>query len=128
MNDPRTLKRQYKTAVAPMGMGVFAIRNLANGRTYVGGSLNLNGAMNRHRFELQQGGHRNRALQQDWRTFGAEKFSFEVLEHLRERDDPAFDYDEALATALTLWREEIPCYGDAGYNGPAPASLREVCA
>lgn len=122
MTDARTLKRQYKQTRPTMG--VFLIRNQANGRVLVDGSLNLDGAMNRHRFELQQRSHRNRALQQDWLAHGPERFSFEVLERLKVRDDdaPGTDYTAALAEALVLWREEVPCHGEAGYNGPAPAA------
>ncbi|MCJ0762149.1 GIY-YIG nuclease family protein [Variovorax terrae] len=125
MNDKRTLTRQYKAARVPMG--VFLIRNHANGRLYVDASMNLPGAMNRHRFELQLRSHRNKELQRDWIACGADQFSFEVLERLKERDDPQFDYPAELADALALWREELPCHGPAGYNGrPGPAHTKEA--
>ncbi|MDP2768389.1 MAG: GIY-YIG nuclease family protein [Giesbergeria sp.] len=111
----RALVRQYKDSRPPAG--IFTLTNQTNGRVYVGGSLNLDGAMNRMRFELKMRSHRNKPLQQDWIAHGAEAFSFAVLDRLKERDDPLFDYAGELDSMLKLWREEIPCHGDTGYNG-----------
>jgi len=33
--------------------------------------------------------------------------TFEVLEHVRKREDPAFDYESELQAMLVLWREEL---------------------
>ena len=112
--DPRTnasttqrreLTRQYKQA-GP-AMGVYAIRNLLTDHVYVRASLNLEGAMNRDRFELALKGHRDKRLLEDWWRFGAENFRFEVIDTIRKRDDPAFDYQGELATLLGLWTEEL---------------------
>lgn len=112
------LTRQYKQTRP--AAGVFTLTNLANGRVYVGGSLLLEGAMNRMRFELKFRSHRNKALQQDWIAQGPEQFSFSVVDQIKERDDPLFDYQIELGCLLKLWRDEVPCYGDRGYNGPHP--------
>lgn len=114
----RVLVRQYKESRPPAG--VFTLANQTNGRVYVGGSLNLDGAMNRMRFELNLRSHRNKPLQQDWIAHGADRFSFAVVDRIKERDDPLFDYRAELDSLLALWREEIPCYGDSGYNGGHP--------
>lgn len=70
MTDKRSLRDGYKQSFVPIG--VFAIRNTVNQRVYVGASRNLAGAMNRHRFELAAGAHRNVELLADWKNFGAE--------------------------------------------------------
>ena len=111
----RALLRQHKETRPPAG--VFSVTNQVNGRVYVGGSLNLDGAMNRMRFELKMRSHRDKVLQQDWITHGAEAFSFVVLDHIKEQADPLFDCAAELASMLELWRAEIPCHGDSGYNG-----------
>ena len=118
LSPRRALVRQYKDS-RPLA-GVFALTNQTNGRVYVGGSLNLDGAMNRMRFELKMRSHRNKSLQQDWIAHGAEAFSFAVLDHIKEQDDPLFDYAAELDSMLQLWREETPCHGDSGYNGDRP--------
>lgn len=115
-SDKRTLKRQYREATVPAG--VFAIRNRLNGRVYVGASLNVAGAINRHRFELQQRTHRNARLLRDWLDQAGEQFDFEVLDLVKDKDDPAFDRQAELAALLELWQQELPCLGEQGYNLP----------
>ncbi len=113
-SDKRAMKRQYLEAKVPAG--VYAIRNRLNGRVYVGASLNVDGAINRHRFELQQKNHRNPALLRDWLDQRGEHIEFEVLGLVKERDDPAFDRQAELAALLELWQEELPCMAPQGYN------------
>jgi len=112
--NKRQLTRRYKQSLRPMG--VYAIRNLADARVFVGGSLDLDGAMNRHRFELEMKGHRNRRLLRDWMRLGAAQFRFETIDTLKERDDPAFDYRSELESLLEMWRDELGAYGENGYN------------
>jgi len=112
----RALVRKYKDTVLPAG--VFVIRNTLSGRIHVAGSLDVEGAMNRARFELGLRSHRNKALVRDWAAHGAEHFSFEVIGRVKERDDPAFDRAAELEKLLALWREELQCDGDKGYNTP----------
>jgi hypothetical protein len=110
----RELTRRYKEAPPPMG--VYAIRNLVNGRLLVGASLNAGGALNRHRFELTMKHHRNTQLQQDWLHGGADSFSFEIVDRVKPRDDPAFDYRAELDSMLELWREELGAIGERSYT------------
>lgn len=117
----RALVHAYKETRPPAG--VFVIRNLVNGRIYVGGSLNLEGAMNRHRFELNMRSHRNKLLLKDWLEHGAERFSFEVVDHIKERDDPHFDYEAELQNLLPLWRDELQGQGQDGYNPPGHGAV-----
>lgn len=96
----RALSRQYKDSVRPAG--VFAIRNRSNARVYVAGSLDVEGAMNRARFELNLRSHRNKALLQDWLALGPEQFGFEVVDRVKEREnDPGFD---RAAELRSCWR------------------------
>ncbi|WP_017761589.1 GIY-YIG nuclease family protein [Pseudacidovorax intermedius] len=101
----RELTRQYKQAFP--AMGIYALRCNAAGLLRVGSSRHLDGIFNRLRFELMRGVHRDRALQSAWNTHGAEAFRFEVVDRVKERDDPAFDYDAELATLLALWEAEL---------------------
>lgn len=113
----RALTRQYKENARPAG--VFVVRNLSNGRVYVSGSLDVEGAMNRARFELNLRSHRNKALQQDWLAHGAAHFAFETIDRVKERpDDLAFDRADELQKLLALWQEELQCFGAQGYNTP----------
>lgn len=98
------LKRQYKEAPPPMG--VWAIRNLTTGRVVVAASMNVHAAINRARFELARAAHRDKLLQHAW-TADASAIHFEVMDTLKLREDPAFDYRAELAGMLALWREEL---------------------
>jgi hypothetical protein len=110
----KDLIREYKET--PRRMGVFQIVNLKNDKVFVVSSLNLDGMLNRQRFQLELKGHPNKSLQQDWNEFGAENFVFEVLEELPPRESPAYDYKEDLEVLEDLWLEKLEPYGEKGYN------------
>ncbi|WP_395845664.1 GIY-YIG nuclease family protein [Cystobacter fuscus] len=115
------LKRAYKEN--PPAMGVFAVRNLRQGKVMVGSALNVPGALNRLRFELTQGMHRKYpALQEDWNRLGADAFSFEVLDVLEPPEEPGTDLGEELRVLEALWMERLRPYGDAGYHPPPKPS------
>lgn len=119
MDSRAEQKRRYKEATPQMG--VFAIRNQANGKVLLGASLNLPGMLNRTRFQLQMGVHQNAALQHDWTTFGPDRFSFEVVDELKPVADKDYDYRDDLNTLQSLWFEKLRPYGNAGYNSsPKP--------
>jgi hypothetical protein len=114
MIDKNKLKREYKQTVPPMG--VYQIKNLANGKILVGWSKNLPGKINSHRFQLKMGSHRNRTLQSDYNSFGEENFSFEVLDHLDPKDDPQYDYTVDLEVLEKMWLERLQPYDERGYH------------
>lgn len=97
-------------------MGVFQIRNIANGKRLIGANRNLPGVFNRESFVLRSGSHRNRPLQDDWNAFGAEAFVFEVLEELTPLDAPGYDPSEDLAFLEQEWLEKAQPFGERGYN------------
>ncbi|WP_343591038.1 GIY-YIG nuclease family protein [Paracidovorax wautersii] len=101
----RELTRQYKQAFPCMG--IYALRCDAAGLLRLGRSRNAEGMLNRLRFELARGGHHDKTVQIAWNTYGSEAFSFEVIDRVKERDDPAFDYDAELDALLTLWAAEL---------------------
>ena len=110
----KALKLAYKLAFPVMG--VFAIRNQGNGRLFVDQSSKLTGALNRHRSELRFGTHRNRDLQQDWKTYGEARFSFEILEQVTERKEAEFDYIAECERCLAVWRQRLLDGTSAAYN------------
>jgi hypothetical protein len=100
--DRRQLARQARDAFP--AMGVYAIRDQATGSVRVASSRNVHGTINRILFELRLGSHPDKALQAEWRRGGPERFSFEVLELVKERSDPAFDYAAELRALEELHR------------------------
>jgi hypothetical protein len=90
-------------------MGVYAIRHLGTGRTLLSWSRHLQAALNRHRFSLDTGSHRNAELQAEWRREGAAAFTFEVVDELAaDPKQPAtYDYGDDLASLAQLWRDRL---------------------
>ncbi len=120
MINKKELKQQYLETRTRAG--VYAIRNQVNGRALVAGSNNAQAALNRHRFQLRYGSHPNARLSEDFALCGESGFVFEVLDMVKHRDDPTFDVALELEELVALWRQEIACEGDQGYDEPGKRS------
>ncbi len=116
MADRKELIRQYKQKIVPMG--IFQIRNLINGKIFVGSSKNLQNFANRHKFQLKLGSHKNKDLQDDYIKYGGVNFVFEIIDHLPEKEDPAYNYTRDLKVLEDMWLEKLQPYNDKGYNSP----------
>jgi hypothetical protein len=112
--DRKTLLRTYKESNRPMG--VFRVHNTVTDKSLVGTSINLPGMLNRQRFQLEMGGHPNRALQRDWNDLGANAFAFEVLDTLTVPEQPDYDPSDDLRALEQLWLDKLAPFGDRGYN------------
>lgn len=110
----KELKEAYKER--KFKMGVYQIRNTVNGKIFVDGSTNLESIWKRYRFELSMGGHKNAALQQDWKTFGEENFVFEVLSEIAEQEDQTPDYNKEVKLLKEMYLEELQPFEERGYN------------
>lgn len=59
--------------------GVYLIRNIKNGKVYVGQTNNLKLRKQNHFADLKANIHHNKHLQSAWNKYGKENFEFEVL-------------------------------------------------
>jgi hypothetical protein len=116
------LKRDYQERVKPAG--VFQVKNTISGKVLLGSSLNLEGALNGHRFSLTIGAHRTTALQRDWNSYGSDAFTFEVLEVVKISDSPYFNLNDELTLLEQIWIEQLQPFGERGYN--RDATIRQV--
>ncbi len=114
MGTHSEIKRQYKEA--PREAGIFQVKNTVNGKVLLGSSKNLHGPLNKHRFILSIGRHWNKAMQEDWDRLGPDAFVFEVLEVLKQKDDPAFNLEDELSLLEQIWTEKVQPFGEHGYN------------
>ncbi len=101
----RLLKQQYK--LEGRTPGIFRVRNLVTGKVFLGSAIDLNGPLNRIRFQLEHGSYRDRALQADYDRLGAGAFAFEILDKVeadgRSRDELEGELEKLETTwALTL--------------------------
>ena len=101
----REMSRRARDAFPPMG--VYIIRDKETGQVLVASSRNVHGAINRIKFELRLRSHSNRALQAAWDQGGPERFDFEIVDLLEEKDDPEYDYGAELRALEQLYREEL---------------------
>ena len=115
MKTRKELLNDYKNKRFPIG--VFQIRNTVNGKILVDWSVNLEKIWNRHRTELEFGGHRNPRLQQDWNEFGKEAFVFEILAEVKRSDEGADEQFVKEAKELAkMYIDELQPFNERGYN------------
>ena len=114
MINKRELKKNYKHTLQPMG--IYIVTNLVNNKILIGRSSNLPGRINRFKFGLKYGTESNRELLEDYKKYGEENFSFGILDELKPKDDPSFDYAEELKVLEGMWIEKLQPFSEKGYN------------
>ncbi len=117
MPDRSEAKKNYKQTLPPMG--VYIVKNLVNNKILIGSSTNLPGRINRFKFGIKYGGtESNKELVADFQKYGEENFSFEILDELEPKEDPAYNYTEDLKVLEEMWIEKLQPFGEKGYNKP----------
>lgn len=106
-------------------MVVYEIKNLINGKRYIGSTVNKRKRWRRHRNWLQDNKHSNNHLQNAWNKYGEENFEFSVLEKVGDEDnlldkeqeyldkeDPEYNVAiDAKASMRGISGEDHPWYG-----------------
>lgn len=62
--------------------GIYAIKNLINGKVYVGSSLNIRLRWTQHKQKLRRNQHHSSKLQKEWKCYGEQSFVFFVVEEM----------------------------------------------
>ena len=119
--DRKNIVREYKEKVRPAG--IFRVINLSTGKALIGISIDLPGMLNRQRFQLASGLHPDSELQKDWNELGPSQFSFEVLDSLKNLDEPRKDPKEDLRLLKELWLEKFATAGQPLYRQSNRKSL-----
>ena len=114
MSDRKELKQKYKEMQEDKA--VFMIKNKVTGKAFLCSTLYMRGKMDRHKFQLNFGGHMNSELQEDWKKYGEENFVFEVLEKVKLKDDPTYNYDDDLKLLEMIWIEKFQPFDEKAYN------------
>ena len=112
MKTRKELKQAYAQIKHPMG--VFQIKNISNGKLFIGSSVNLPAMWNRQRMQLKSGTHVSKSLQEDWDRMGEDHFIYEILEEIRQDEDK--DYTQDLTALESMYLESLQPWGDKGYN------------
>lgn len=64
--------------------GIYAITNQVNSKVYIGKSISIGRRWNEHTSDLNSNRHGNEYLQNAWNKYGAENFTFELVEECDE--------------------------------------------
>lgn len=59
---------------------IYRIRNLVDGKVYIGQAINFEKRKSRHLWELRSNRHKNEHLQRAWLSHGEHNFVFEIIE------------------------------------------------
>lgn len=120
MKTKKEIRQEYKEKVFPKG--VFRIRNLVNGKIYIGSAMNLDVVWNSQRYKLNSGIHFSKALQKEWDEFGEDKFVFEIVDVLKENPETPIT-DKDVKQIESLYIEELQPFGERGYNKQVKKSI-----
>ncbi len=95
-------------------MGIFQIKNLQNGKVYIGPCNNLKSRWLTIKGQLETGRFANAALQKEWNELGPEAFEYSVLEEkeIEEQTDVSWE----LKQMLKKWMQALQPYGEKGYH------------
>lgn len=114
MKRRKELLEQYKQIKTYYG--VIQVTNTANGKIFLNSYPNLKNKWLTLKAQLDMGTHANAELQKDWKEFGPETFTYEVLE---QKDlSKVTDRKWELKQILKPWLEKLQPYGEKGYNKP----------
>lgn len=87
--------------------GIYQIKNLVTGKSYVGSAVNISRRWSLHKHQLRRGVHHSKKLQRAWNKHSQAAFSFEVLEIVAEVSE--------LVACEQAWIDKTNCVVD-GYN------------
>jgi group I intron endonuclease len=110
----KTLKRDYLEK--PQFAGVYRIKNEKTGKIFIGSSVNVEARINRHKAEFAFGSEKIPGLLDDWKRYGDENITFEVLEVLDDDYESPSELKEYLVLLEKMWIEKCNPFGDKGYN------------
>jgi hypothetical protein len=103
-DDKKAAIAAYKERKSPAG--IYAVRCRASGQVWIGQTLDLDKIQNRIWFTLRLGTNSQRDLQSAWTAHGADVFTFEPLEALKEEDLP-YVRDGLLKERAVHWRSVL---------------------
>jgi hypothetical protein len=106
MNRRKEINNDYKAR--RLYGGVYTITNTVNGKYLIGYTANLKSIQNRFQFAVATGSTVHPKLQTDWEEFGAQVFTFEVLEELEQKPDQTqAEFMDELKTLEQLCRANL---------------------
>lgn len=91
-----------------MKSGIYQIKNLINGKIYIGSSYHINKRLVQHKSNLNCNRHQNPYLQSAWNKYKEENFEFTILTYCEK---------QKLIEQEQFWLDWTKCYErQIGYN------------
>ena len=90
-------------------MGIYQIKNLVNGKVYIGSAVNFKNRFKTHKCLLKLNSHHSKHLQNAWNKYGEDNFKFEICEVL-EFDEDLLRVEQYYLDFFEPWDREV------GYN------------
>jgi hypothetical protein len=88
--------------------GVIAIKNNATGKVLLEATRDIDGYKNRFEFSKKTGSAVSLKLAQDWKTYGADAFSLEVLETIKKGENQTpKEFNDDVKLLKEFWREKF---------------------
>lgn len=113
VDNRKELIQQYKETKI-IG-GVYQIKNNSNGKIFLTSTPDFK-TINGKKLSLNMGSFMNKELQAEWKTYGEESFSFDILEALEEKETGYFNKKDELKKLLEKWMDSLKPYGEKGYH------------
>lgn len=76
------IKTKFKTNIS----GIYQIKNLLNGKIYIGSSINCSSRYRKHFNDLLKNKHVNKILQNSWNKHKPFNFEFSIIEEISDKD------------------------------------------
>jgi len=95
--------------------GVYKIENKENDRVIIGSSKDIKKRWSNYKSLLKKGTYGNKELQDDWNSYGSDKFEFTILDNCLQRD---------LYVQESFW-QEIYAVSLHGYNKNKVTKLKK---
>jgi len=115
MDRKAELKNEYK--MNPRQGGIYIIKNTVNGKIFIGSGPNVEGQINKQKFMLGINSMPVVELQNDWNKYGEEKFTFEILDRLKRKEEMSSkDYKNELLLLEEMWVDKLKVNKTDYYN------------
>lgn len=74
-----------------MTSGIYCIKNVKNGKLYIGQAVDIEKRWYHHKNRLNVGNHANVHLQRAWEKYGESSFDFIILQEFKDKDSETID-------------------------------------
>lgn len=103
----KELKNAYREKAA-IG-GIYRIQCSGNGRAWMKSTTNLAGQKNKFTFSVSINSCPEPTMQAEWMEYGAQSFSFTVLEEMKQKETQTErEFADDVKALLEIWQEKYP--------------------